>query len=67
MVEQTYVHDGVEVKKTGRTATRSLGIPGRGETKSTLVEIAPVDDDLSWKKWVDPKALFVVEASKKAT
>lgn len=63
MEQQTYVHDGVEVKKTGRVATRTLGVFNQnGKHISTLVEIAPVDEDLSWKKWVNPEALFVVKS-----
>lgn len=57
----TYVHEGTEVRKTGREATRTL----RGANKTmTLVEITPVDPMFDWKKWVDPNVLFVVQPDK---
>lgn len=57
----TYVHGEVEVKKTGREAERPLP----GNKKQVLVEITPVhDDDGSWKKWVNPSTLFLVQPPK---
>lgn len=53
---ETYVFDGTEVKKTGRTAVRKLR-----QREMTLVEITPVDTSFDWKKWVDPVSLFVVQ------
>lgn len=55
-----YVHDGVEVMKTGREATRSVGTGPRARTL-TLVEIMPVDKTFDWRKWVDPAVLFTVK------
>jgi hypothetical protein len=58
---QTWVHEGVEVVKTGREAVREVQTM-RGETiKRILVEIKPLDESADWKKWVDPSQLFVVQ------
>jgi hypothetical protein len=66
MLDKTYVYDGVEVRKTGRVATRTHGtLPYSPPAKSTLVEITPVDSDMDWKKWVDPRVLFTVDSTKK--
>jgi hypothetical protein len=57
--QDTYVHDAIEVKKTGRTASKPA--PGAGNRKIELVEITPADEyDGTWKKWVNPAALFVI-------
>lgn len=59
---QTFVFDGVEVKKTGRSATRDVKkTNGDLLLSKELVEITPVDENTDWKKWVDPKLLFVVQ------
>lgn len=56
-MSDTYVHDGVEVRKTGRTAVRKLR-----QRDMTIVEVTPVDSfHGEWKKWVDPVSLFVVQ------
>jgi len=55
-VSDTFVYDGTEVKKTGRTATRKVR-----QRDMILVEIAPVDPSFDWKKWVDPSQLYVVQ------
>lgn len=54
---ETYVHEGIEVIKTGRTAERKL------KTKTAeLVEITPFDKEISsWKKWVDKRSLYDVK------
>lgn len=58
MSKQTFVHDGVEVVKTGKSAKREL----RSGKYDVLVEITPRDQTYgSWKKWVDPAQLFLVE------
>jgi hypothetical protein len=60
MPTETYVHDDIEVVKTGRTADRPL----RSGKVETLVEITPKDQSLgTWRKWVDPIKLFVIQAS----
>jgi hypothetical protein len=56
----TYVHEGTEVKKTGREATRVVKtLPGQGGRVMILVEITPVED-ADWKKWVSPDQLYEV-------
>lgn len=56
---QTYVYENVEVKKTGRTAQKTL----KSGSVDQLVEITPVDSMVgSWKKWVRDAELFEVSA-----
>lgn len=63
-MNETFVYDGVEVRKTGRVACREIKtIPGKSQ-KSFLHEITPVDSDLDWKKWVNPDHLFIVQKDK---
>lgn len=51
---ETYIYDGVEVKKTGRVAEKQAGAK-----KVQMIEITPVDEnDGTWKKWVFPQSLF---------
>lgn len=53
----SFVYEGVEVKKTGRKASRQ----GTGSRTVEMVEITPVNDyDGTWKKWVAPGALFII-------
>jgi hypothetical protein len=63
MKEETFVFGEVEVRKTGRTATK----PVVGGKLMVLVEITPVNSyDGDWKKFVNPNALLtIVEDSKK--
>lgn len=58
MTDETFVSpDGVEVKKTGRTAVKK----GMNNKDLTMVEIEPVHVyDGTWKKWVMPNTLFVI-------
>lgn len=57
---KTYVYEGTEVRKTGRTAVRTLHQGHPGKTRElTLVEITPVAD-FEWKKWVSPDQLYEV-------
>lgn len=59
--EQTYVHEGVEVKKTGRTAEKDMP----ANKKAVLFEITPADpDNGTWKKWVSDKSLFSIVQEK---
>lgn len=54
---ETFVHDAVEVKKTGRTAEKAMP----GGKKMVLCEVTPVNEyDGTWKKWVNPQALFEI-------
>lgn len=58
---EKFVHEGVEVVKTGRTAERAMP---RGATL-VMAEITPADPaEGTWRKWVVPTALFkIVEGS----
>lgn len=63
--EVTYVFGEFEVKKTGRVAVRTVGSTAPSQE---LVEITPANDyDGTWKKWVNPKALFSIVDNKKDT
>lgn len=60
MSEQTFVFENVEVRKTGRTASK----PAMGPNKLnlTLVEVTPVSEyDGDWKRWVIPNQLFNID------
>ena len=60
MMNETYVYDGAEVKKTGRVANRSVP-RSRGEPfVLTLVEITPADGT-GWLKWVKPDELYEIQ------
>lgn len=72
--EQTFVYDGVEVRKTGRIATKQPPISTSNRSlmtsptayrpkvvNITLVEIEPIDKYQDWKKWVREMELFIVE------
>lgn len=57
---ETFVYEGTEVKKTGRTAVKTLQL--REKTKDMiLIEITPVDSTFDWKKWVRPEDLYTVK------
>jgi hypothetical protein len=55
---KTWVHDNVEVTKTGRTAQNKT----RSGKPLELVEITPVDQRMvgTWKKWVKDTDLYEV-------
>lgn len=54
---QTFLHDDVEVRKTGRTATRTL----RNNKVDERFEITPVDKmNGEWKKWVRETDLYKI-------
>ena len=55
---ETFVFEGTEVKKTGRTASKKLPIKNR---ELILIEITPVDTTFDWKKWVRPEDLYEVK------
>lgn len=60
---KTYVHDGVEVVKTGRVAKKERATTGRRVTGSAslLYEITPADRESgSWKKWVKESELYEI-------
>lgn len=57
MADKTYVYEGIEVRKTGKTASKQLS---SGRTDE-LVEVTPVDKmQGSWHKWARPTDLFEV-------
>ena len=54
---QTFLHEDVEVRQTGRTATRKL----RNNKIDERVEITPVDKMQGiWTKWVRPTDLYEI-------
>jgi predicted AlkP superfamily phosphohydrolase/phosphomutase len=65
----TYVYDGQEVRKTGRTARKKFKITGRvGLSKrqnQIQIEIEalknPNSDAAPWKKWVREEELYQVD------
>lgn len=61
--QETFVNqDGIEVKKTGRIASK----PGIGNKTITMVEIEPVHEyDGIWKKWALPVSLFHIQEKEK--
>lgn len=62
MTEETYVLGDIEVKKTGRTASKPARI---GAKDVELVEVTPVNDyDGTWKKWTNPATLFIINPEK---
>lgn len=55
--EETYVYEGTEVIKTGRTASRKAGT-----VTDTLYEIKPASQHaVSWLKWVKERDLYKVD------
>jgi len=58
MNELTYIHDGVEVKKTGRVATKST--MRNNSIHFQIVEITPIDKSYNWTKWVRPEDLYII-------
>lgn len=64
MTDKTYVYDELEVKMTGRVASRkSKRATSRQpeEFKDTLYEIEPVDRVVEWKKWVAMAELYEID------
>lgn len=69
MTEETYVHDGVEVKKTGRRAQKQLTaaqkkLAARSSREIPfVVEIVPLTaskDDKDFAKWVREDELYEI-------
>lgn len=61
---ETFVLGDIEVKKTGRTASK----PMPGGKSMVVVEVTPVnEDDGTWKKWVRPDTLFIIADPKETT
>lgn len=57
---ETFVYEGTEVKKTGRTAIKTLQLRDKSK-EMALIEITPVDTTFDWKKWVRPEDLYTVQ------
>lgn len=61
---ETYVHEGIEVGLTGRTAKKeATRRTTRGKVPSIdiLVEITPIDKETgSWKKWIKKEELYKI-------
>jgi hypothetical protein len=55
-----FVFDGYEVKKTGRIAKRSVARPKGDPMVLVLIEVTPTDGT-GWLKWVKPEELYVIE------
>jgi hypothetical protein len=59
-MDKTFVYEGTEVRKTGRTAVRKIStVPGKPPRELLLVEVTPVAE-FDWKKWVSPDQLYEV-------
>ena len=58
-----YVHDGLEVVLTGRTAVREIPARGRSPRRVDMKhEIEPADKEQgSFKKWVRLDDLYLIE------
>ena len=55
--KETFVYGGVEVIKTGRTATRSTS-----RKKIIIIEIKPAESDInSMNQWVKEDDLYKIE------
>jgi hypothetical protein len=57
---ETFVHDGQEVRKTGRQATQQIKTLNGKIRDNVLVEITPAGESDGWKKWVKHDELFIV-------
>lgn len=63
MQTETFVYDCVEVKCTGRIATKTVELSTK-KYVDTLVEIQPIDSTgPTWKKWVKKAELYKVESN----
>ena len=56
-----YVYEGVEVRKTGRTAVKQLRRPSNRQTEMVLIEITPCDGINVWHKWVREEDLYTIQ------
>lgn len=66
----SWVYNEVEVKLTGRTASKQIETVNRRSgqktvTEQLLYEITPKNnEDGSWKKWVDLNSLYEIKGDK---
>lgn len=61
--DKKYVHEGIEVVKTGRIAKKERQTAGRRATggPTIIYEITPADRECgSWKKWVKDVELYEI-------
>jgi hypothetical protein len=64
LLDKTYIYTDIEVKLTGRCATKPKNITRGTVTKQpdvVLYEITPVDKDMEWTKWVKVTDMYVVD------
>ena len=58
---KTYVYDDIEVRLTGRIATKEVkAIPNKPPRILKLVEITPTQE-FEWKKWVPMENLYEIK------
>jgi hypothetical protein len=63
LLDKTYIYTDIEVKLTGRCATKQKVAPRNSVTKHldvVLYEIAPVDKDMDWTKWVKISDMYII-------
>ena len=58
MSDDTYIYKGIEVKPTGRKASKKKK---RSSEQIFLHEIKPVDEKIDFLEWVNLEDLFKVE------
>lgn len=59
--KNSFVYEGIEVKKTGRIAKKSIKRLNRNATEFQLVEITPCDTINTWLKWVREDDLYTIQ------
>lgn len=65
MTVTTYVYDGQEVIKTGRTASRFVKMASnKPDRELQLIEITPAGETDGWKKWVEHSHLYIINPGK---
>ena len=63
LLDKTYIYTDIEVKLTGRCATKQKTASRHSVTKQldvVLYEIAPVDKDMDWTKWVKISDMYII-------
>lgn len=63
LLDKTYIYTDIEVKLTGRCATKPKIMTRGTATKQpdvVLYEIAPVDKDMDWTKWVKISDMYII-------
>lgn len=64
-LNNTYVYGDIEVKLTGRYATKGRVARRQGQNSTLLeiYEITPIDKDLDWTKWVKLDELYIIKTN----